>query len=305
MSQEISELLPEAGIRRGRSHFVLKWVKALTRKPLGLASAILILLLVLIAVFADVLPPNDPFTQFTGMRIAHPGTTAPNGTVLIFGGDEIGRDLFSRIVHGARVSLFVSIFSIMIGVGFGSILGIVSGYFEGKTDMAVQRCVDAAMAVPTIVLALVLMAVMGNTVVNVVLAIGITQIPRTSRVVRGSVLSVKQNVYIDGARALGASNLRIMARHIFPNITAPIIVIATVDLGSAVLVESTLSFLGLGSPPPTPSWGGMISQAGRVFLLEDPKLLVIPGIALSLAILGFNLAGDALRDIWDPRLRGS
>ncbi len=304
MSQEISELLPDTRIRR-RGNLAARWLKALTRKPLGLAAVILILFLVFTAVFADVIPPNDPYTQFTGMRIADPGATAPNGTILLFGGDEIGRDLFSRIVHGARVSLFVSLFSIILGVGSGSILGIISGYFEGKTDMVVQRCMDAAMAVPTIVLALVLMAVLGNTVVNVIIAIGITQIPRTSRIVRGTVLSVKQNVYIDGARALGASNLRIMAKHIFPNITAPIIVIATVDLGSAVLVESTLSFLGLGSPPPTPSWGGMISQAGRVFLLEDPKLLVIPGIALSLAILAFNLAGDALRDIWDPRLRGS
>ena len=304
MSQEISELLTDTRIRR-RGNLAVRWLKALTRKPLGLAAVILILFLVLTAVFADVISPNDPYTQFTGMRIAGPGATAPNGTLLVFGGDEIGRDLFTRVVHGARVSLFVSLFSIILGVGSGSILGIISGYFEGKTDMVLQRCMDAAMAVPTIVLALVLMAVLGNTMVNVILAIGLTQIPRTSRIVRGTVLSVKQNVYIDGARALGASNLRIMAKHIFPNITAPIIVIATVDLGSAVLVESTLSFLGLGSPPPTPSWGGMISQAGRVFLLEDPKLLVIPGIALSLAILAFNLAGDALRDIWDPRLRGS
>lgn len=301
---EAVQRIPEVRLRP-KANPITRGLKALVGKPLGLASTILILVIVFMAISADVIAPNDPYTQFTGMRIADPGTTAPNSTLLVFGGDEIGRDLFSRVVHGARVSLFVSIFSIAIGTGFGTVLGLVSGYFEGKSDMLIQRCVDAAMAVPTIVFALVIMAVMGNTVVNVVLAIGITQIPSTSRVVRSSVLSVKQNVYVEGARALGASNLRIMVKHIFPNITAPIIVIATVGLGGAILVESTLSFLGLGSPPPTPSWGGMISQAGRVFLLEDPKLLVIPGIALSLAILAFNLAGDALRDIWDPRLRGS
>jgi peptide/nickel transport system permease protein len=231
-----------------------------------------------------------------------PGTIAPNGVPFILGADESGRDILSRLIHGARVSLWVGLMSVVLGTIGGTIFGVLSGFRGGRLDLILQRVMDSAQAIPSLVLALLLMAVLGPSLTNVIIAIGIVQIPYTNRVVRSAVLSLKHEVYVEAARAIGASNLGIMARHILPNVLAPVIIIGTSGLGGAILTEAYLSFLGLGAPPPTPSWGGMVSIA-RQYMLTDPHLILAPAVALSVTVLGWNMAGDSLRDILDPRLR--
>jgi peptide/nickel transport system permease protein len=211
--------------------------------------------------------------------------------------------VLSRIVYGARVSLIVGFASVMIGTLLGTALGLVSGYWEGRVDQVIQRGVDTAMAIPGIVLALAVMSVLGQSLTNIILVIGLVIAPGTSRVVRGTVLGVKQQTFIDAAHACGASPARIVLRHLLPNVFAPILVIATVWLGNAIVIEAALSFLGLGTPPPTPTWGGMLSGEGRRNLETAPYLAIFPGLAISIVVLAFNMLGDALRDLLDPRLR--
>ena len=220
------------------------------------------------------------------------------------GTDPLGRDVLSRIVYGARVSLVVGLASVLIGTLLGTVLGLVSGYWEGKLDQVIQRGVDTTMAIPGIVLALAVMSVLGQSLTNIILVIALVIAPGASRVVRGTVLAVKQHTFIDAAQALGASPGRIMARHVLPNVFAPILVIATVWLGNAIVIEAALSFLGLGTPPPTPTWGAMLSGEGRRNLETAPYLAIFPGVAISIVVLAFNMLGDALRDVLDPRLRG-
>jgi peptide/nickel transport system permease protein len=230
--------------------------------------------------------------------------TAP-GAKFLLGSDDVGRDVLSRIIAGSRISLEVGIIAVSIGTISGSLLGTVSGYFGGRTDLVIQRLMDSVMAFPMMVLALSIMAILGPDVKNVMIAVGIVITPGTSRVVRGATLSVKEAPYIEAAHAVGAKHLRILAFHILPNVAAPIVVIATMHLGSAIISEASLSFLGFGTPPPAPSWGGMMSGGARFRLEQAPWLMLAPGAAISLTVLGFNLLGDALRDVWDPRLRGS
>ena len=286
------------GLLRGLGRFA----KA---KPLGAFGLAVILVMVVTAIFADVIAPHDPLRQHIPLRLSRPGVISPEGKPYILGGDESGRDLFSRVVYGARTSLFVSLGAVAIGSLIGSALGLLSGYYEGKLDLLLQRVMDSQMAIPSLILAMLLVTVMPRSPTTVVLAIGIAQIPQVNRVIRGATLSNKRNAYVEAAKALGASNLRVMAFHILPNVVAPVIILATSSLGGAILVEASLSFLGLGTPPPTPSWGRMISDAGRRFILRDPKLLAVPGVVLSLAVLAVNLLGDAVRDVLDPRLRGT
>jgi len=195
--------------------------------------------------------------------------------------------------------------AISIGTGLGTILGLISGYFGGKLDLILQRVMDGWMAFPSIILALVIIAVLGTGELNVMIAIGISQVPPANRIVRGAVLSEKSNLYVEAARAISSSELRIMTRHILPNVTAPIIVVATIALGQAILAEAALSFLGVGIQPPTPAWGSMLSGHSRTYMLVAPWMAIFPGLAIFLAVMGWNLLGDALRDIWDPRLRTS
>jgi peptide/nickel transport system permease protein len=278
------------------------FVGQLRRRPLAMIAFTLIVGLILIAVLADVIAPMDPYRIFGGQTKAVPGTLAPNGVPFILGADESGRDILSRIIYGARVSLWVGLLAVAVGTCGGTLVGVVSGYRGGKVDLILQRVMDSAQAIPSLVLALLLMAVLGPSLTNVIIAIGIVQIPYTNRVVRSAVLSVKEETYVDAARAIGCTDGTIMLRHILPNVLAPIIIIGTSGLGGAILTEAYLSFLGLGAPPPIPSWGGMVSTA-RQYMLTDPQLLVAPAVALSLTVLAWNLAGDALRDILDPRLR--
>jgi peptide/nickel transport system permease protein len=271
---------------------------AIKRKPLGAASAGLILVLVLTAMFAPGLAPYDPLAARPEIRLAAPSWEHPFGT------DDIGRDVLSRVIFGSRISLWVGLLAVGIGTVAGTIVGLLSGYWEGWLDLALQRLMDALMAIPALILALAIVSVLTPSTTNAMLAIAVVIIPGNSRIVRGAVLSAKQNMYVEAAQALGCRHWRIIISHILPNVTAPILIIASIWLGNAILIEASLSFLGLGTQPPTPSWGLMLSSTGRAFMEQAPWLAIFPGLAISLAVLGFNLFGDTLRDAWDPKLRG-
>ena len=270
---------------------------ALRRKPLGAASAGLIVMIVLMAIFADVLAPYDPLATEPEIRLKAPSWEHPFGT------DDIGRDVLSRVIHGSRISLWVGLLAVGIGTAAGMVIGLLCGYCEGRLDLIFQRVMDAIQAIPGLVLALAIVSVLRPNTTNAMLAIAIVIIPGNSRIVRGAVLSAKQNRYVEAAQAVGCRHPRIILHHILPNVTAPILVIASIWLGNAILIEATLSFLGVGTQPPTPSWGLMLSSTGRAFMEQAPWLAIFPGLAISLAVLGFNLFGDTLRDAWDPKLR--
>ena len=272
--------------------------RVMKRKPLGVGSASLLFLLVFTAIFADVLAPYDPLFTHPEIRLTPPGWQHPFGT------DDIGRDVLSRIIYGARISLWVGLLAVGIGTATGTIIGLICGYWEGRLDLVLQRFMDALMAIPGLILALAIVAVLTPNTTNAMLAIAVVIIPGNSRIVRGAVLSAKQNPYVEAARALGCGHRRIIVSHILPNVTAPILIIASIWLGNAIFIEAALSFLGLGTQPPTPSWGLMLSSTGRAFMEQAPWLAIFPGLAISLAVLGFNLFGDTLRDVWDPKLRG-
>ena len=271
--------------------------RTIRRKPLGAVSAALLTVIVLMAIFADVIAPYDPLETHPEIRLSPPSRAHPFGT------DDIGRDVLSRIIHGARISLWVGLLAVGIGTAAGMLIGLVCGYWEGRLDLIMQRLMDAIQAIPGLVLALAIVSVLKPSTTNAMLAIAIVIIPGNSRIVRGAVLSTKQNRYVEAAQAMGCRHLRIIASHILPNVTAPILVIASIWLGNAILIEATLSVLGLGTQPPTPSWGLMLSSTGRAFMEQAPWLAIFPGMAISLAVLGFNLFGDTLRDAWDPKLR--
>lgn len=292
---DVVVFVPQTVARRRRLRALWSVMK---RKPLGVASACLILLLVCTAIFADVLAPYDPFLARPERRLLPPSWPHPFGT------DDIGRDVFSRVVYGARLSLWVGLLAVGIGTFSGTLIGLSCGYWEGRLDLVLQRFMDALMTIPGLILALAIVSVLTPNTTNAMLAIAIVIIPGNSRIVRGAVLSAKQNPYVEAARALGGSHLRIIASHIFPNVTAPILIIASIWLGNAIFIEASLSFLGLGTQPPTPSWGLMLSGTGRAYMEQAPWLAIFPGLAISLAVLGFNLFGDTLRDVWDPKLRG-
>jgi peptide/nickel transport system permease protein len=269
------------------------------RKYTGTISLLVIIVFVLAAVLASVIAPDDPLAVHTAVAL-HPPSSA-----YIFGTDELGRDIFSRLLYGARVSLWVGFSSVFMSTAIGVVIGLSSAYFGGAYDLTMQRFVDALQSFPGLVLAMVMVTVLGESVTNVIIAITIVSIAGKSRVVRGAALSVGQNVYVDAARATGCTNLRIMARYILPNIWAPVIVISTASLGTAIIAEASLSFLGLGPPPPTPTWGSMLSGSARSYMSIAPWLALAPGIAITLIVLSFNLLGDTLRDVLDPRMRGS
>jgi peptide/nickel transport system permease protein len=279
-------------LRAGRS--VQRFAR---RKPLGGFGLAVVVILVLLAILAPLVSTHDPYAISGRERLQEPGGDH------FFGTDDLGRDVFSRVVYGSRISIQVGIISVFISTVVGTVIGLISGYVGGKTDLIVQRAVDALMALPLLIFALAIVAALGPSIVNVMVAVGLALAPGLSRVVRGSVMSVRQNLYVEAARSMGASDIRIVARHVLPNVLAPIIVLATAGLGGAILAEGSLSFLGLGTPPPTPSWGGMLSGSSRTYMERAPWLAIFPGLALTLAVLGFNTLGDALRDYLDPRLR--
>jgi ABC-type dipeptide/oligopeptide/nickel transport system permease subunit len=257
---------------------------------------IIVLSVVIVALLAPVIQIFDPLEQNMSLRISAPSREH------IFGTDQFGRDVWSRIVHGARVSLYVGIVAVGIGIFIGCPIGAISGYFRGKTDEVIMRFMDAFLSFPPVLLALVVVAILGSSLFNTMLAIGIVYIPRFARVIRGSVLAEREKEYVEASRMIGESNMSILFRQIIPNCLSPVIVQGTVFLAYAILTEASLSFLGLGIAPPNPSWGSMLNEA-RVFIETDPLQAIFPGLAISLTVLGFNLFGDGLRDIMDPRLR--
>ncbi len=293
---ELIAAIPRGPAGAGVSATLLRFCR---KKPLGAAGAALMLVMVVCAVFADVLATYDPIATDAAHTLAAPGAEH------WLGSDHLGRDIYSRIVHGARVSLIVGVLSTLMGSVLGGIIGLLSAYFGGRTDLITQRVLDILQGLPLLVLALVMSAALGPAVHNVIIAISIPIIPRAARVIRASVLSIREMQYIEAARALGIGHLRTAFRHIMPNTMGPFIVLGTAQLGSAVLVEATLSFLGLGVPEPYPSWGRMLSVSAAEYAQKAPHLVLFPGIAISLAVFGSNLLGDALRDTLDPRLRGS
>jgi peptide/nickel transport system permease protein len=272
-----------------------KWLRALRRTPPAMIGATLVACVVVIAAMAPLLASHNPVAQIATPLLA-PGGAFPAGT------DELGRDELSRLIFGARVSLYVGVLAVAIALGLGGVSGLLAGFYGGWLDNVTMRAMDVLFALPALVLAIAITAVLGPSLTNVMLAIGIVYAPTFARVARGPTLAVAQLPYIEAARAIGASTPAILVRHVVPNISAPLLVQTTVSLSTAILTEAALSFLGLGTQPPIPSWGLMLSDA-RQYMLIDPWIAVLPGCAIAVTVLGFNLLGDGLRDLLDPRLR--
>ena len=279
-----------------------KWYRAkrlCQRYPLGAIGSFIVFLVVFAAVFADFVAPYDPTTTSAKMSLSPPGSD------MLFGGDMMGRDVLSRIIHGARISLAVGIGSTILGGVIGTIIGLMCGYWMGLFDLLIQRIIDMMQALPLLVMALVMAASLGPSLENTIIAISIPLVPQVARVIRSNVLSLRDLPFVEAARAVGMSDLRIVFRHILPNTLAPLIVLGTAQLGSAILTEASLSFLGLGVPEPYPSWGRMLSESAAEYVRVAPWLVIFPGIAISAAVFGANLMGDAVRDFLDPRNQGS
>jgi peptide/nickel transport system permease protein len=265
------------------------------RYPLGVAGAIILIIFVLTAVFANLVAPLDPLTTNARASLAPPSRT------YWIGADMMGRDMLSRMIHGARISLAVALGATCIGSGLGAMLGLASGYLGGWFDLIVQRLAEIMQSLPLLVMALVITASLGPSLPNTIIAIAIPLIPNVARVIRANVLSLRELNYVEAARAVGMGQARIALVHVFPNTLAPLIVLATAQLGSTILTEASLSFLGLGVPEPYPSWGRMLSESAAEYIRSAPWLVIFPGLAISLVVFGANLFGDALRDILDPR----
>ncbi|MYI82824.1 MAG: ABC transporter permease [Chloroflexi bacterium] len=269
----------------------------IVRNPVGGGSAIVLFVLIASAVVAWAGFGGDPYTSLGGRL------DSPNRDFL-FGTDQIGRDVFARVLQGAVISLYVGFLATGLAGGLGSAVGLLSGFAGGWLDLVIQRVVDALLSIPGLVLALFFAAVFDPSTETGVLAITIAITPAVSRVIRSAVLAAKENVYVEAARTIGATPLRIMVRHVLPNVTAPILIMMSTLLGAAILIEASLAFLGMGAQEPDPSWGVMLRSA-RQFMEVAPWLVLAPGAAISLTVLAFNLLGDRIRDVLDPRLRGS
>jgi peptide/nickel transport system permease protein len=268
------------------------------RHILGTVGLVIMVLFVWVALSADLIGRYDPLSVDSAHRLASPDWRHWLGT------DSFGRDVWSRIVHGARISLAVGIGSTTLGASIGVMVGLTSGYLSGWVDLVFQRVTDMLQALPLLVLALVMTAALGPSLPNVIIAIAIPLIPTVSRVIRANTLALREQPFVEAAKSIGMSEVRIALRHVLPNTLAPLIVLATAQLGSTILTEASLSFLGLGIPEPYPSWGRMLSESAAEYVRVAPWLVIFPGVAISLAVFGTNLFGDALRDILDPRQRG-
>lgn len=271
------------------------WGRFRKHKP-AMLGALILVLYTLLAIFAPWVTPHDPVQQQLAQSLQTPSTEFWLGT------DHLGRDVLTRILYGTRISLFIGIAAVTVGMAVGIPLGVVSGYYGRATDMVIQRVADIMFSFPSILLALALVAVLGVGLNNVIVAVGVAIVPIFIRLVRGQVLSVREEVYVDAARAIGASDIRILIRHVLANSWAPIIVQATISIGITILVAAGLGFLGLGVPSPTPEWGAMLGE-GRNYIYSHPHMSTFPGLAIFLAVIAFNLMGDGLRDALDPRLR--
>jgi peptide/nickel transport system permease protein len=299
---DLNGAVPAPGVRRSRPALVralLALGRFTRRKPLGALGGIIVIAMLVMAAFAEQIAPYRYDETIRGARMKAPGAAHWLGT------DNLSRDMWSRIVYGARVSITIGFLTIGLAMVLATAIGVTSAYFGGAWDLVVQRVVDAWLSFPYLIIILSVMAVLGPGLGNVVIALAVLIAATNSRVIRGSALGVIQHSYIEAARAMGCGHARIILRHIIPNVTATIIILATIGLGAVILAESALSFLGFGVPPPHPSWGSMLSGSGRTYMFRAPWMAIWPGVAISLAVFGFNMLGDALRDVLDPRLRGS
>jgi peptide/nickel transport system permease protein len=283
---------------RTRAWYTDVWIQLVRHKPLGTLGAVIVIVMLGGAVLADVITPYG-FAE-TNLRERF----APISREHWLGADPLGRDLLTRLLYGARVSLYVGFGAVSLGCLIATFVGIGSAYFGGRVDLILQRAVDAWMAFPPLLLLMSIMSLVGPGAWNITIVLGTAFGIQNSRIVRSMALSIKENTYIEGARAAGAGHVRITAGHILPNVLPTIIVVATTGLSTVILTEASLSFLGLGVPPPYPTWGGMLSLAGLDHMYRAPGLAIWPAVALSLAVFGFNMLGDALRDLLDPRLKG-
>ena len=282
-----------------RRHPVMQFI---VHQSLGAAGLAFIVIMALVAIFAPLVTPYDPLTVDYSAMLAAPSWQHWMGT------DSFGRDVFSRIIYGARTALAVGFLASFLGSTLGAVIGVISAYFGGKIDLAIQGVLDVLLSFPIIVLALVVVAMLGQKIilgvdVNLIVAIGIPMVPRVSRVVRASALAIRELPYIDAARAAGFSNTRIIFRHMVPNVVAPYLIMLTAYVAQAILSEASLSFLGLGVTEPTASWGLMLSGSAADFYQQAPWMIVFPGLAISLAVFAFNLFGDSLRDWLDPKIK--
>lgn len=300
-AEEREERVDALGVPAGMRTKPTLWqnlVKFVKDKPLGAFGGSVAILLIFLAIAAPLVATHNP--ELTDYR----AVLSEPGTEMLLGGDQLGRDVFSRLVYGTRISLVVGILSVLFGVTIGLAVGLVSGYFGGAVDLVVQRLMDAVMAFPALILALSIMAVMGASIVNVIIALAAVFVPGAARTIRSQALSIKETDYILAAKAIGVTDLRIMVRHMAPNLAATYIVLATISLGWAIVVEASLSFLGVGVPPNVPTWGGMLTGATE-YVETAWWVAVFPGLAIAVVVFAWNLLGDALRDVLDPRLRGS
>lgn len=282
-----------------RHHWLVEIIIQLVMtKPLGAIGGALVLLLVVVAVLAPVITFHDP------IELHADDTLAPPSTKFFFGTDQLGRDVYARIVYGARLSLFFGIAATAMSISIASVVGILSAFIGGRFDIVMQRFVDAMMSFPYLIIMLTIMAILGPGTLNIIIAFGIVAWAGQSRVIRAATLSIKGSQYILAARATGCTRRAIILTHVLPNVAAPIMIMASMGVGGAILAEASLSFLGFGIPPPAPSWGRMLSSDGLSQMLQGPWLAIFPGISISIAVFGFNMLGDALRDLLDPKLVG-
>ena len=270
--------------------------RRLRRNKAALVGMTVVVLLVVVAVLSPVLAPYDPNQTNMTQRLKGPSSAHPLGT------DNFGRDMLSRVIYGSRISLYVGFVAVGIGAIFGGILGAICGYYGGRLDNFIMRCMDVLLAIPQIILAIAIVGALGTSLLNLMIAVGISQLPRYARVVRASALTVRGQEFVEAAKAVGASDARIIVENILPNCMAPIIVQSTLGVAQAILSAAALSFLGLGIQPPTAEWGSMLSS-GRQFLRQAPYLTFFPGLAISIVVLALNIFGDGLRDSLDPKLR--
>jgi len=288
-------LLPELSPNRARGGLFVDVGRALLRDRTGRIGALIVIALLVVAVLGPVVAPHDPLTV-SSARFAPPSLHHLLGT------DELGRDLLSRLIYGSRISLGLAIIVAASVLTIAVVMGSVAGFFGGLVDTAIMRLVDVVLAFPGLILALAITGLLQPGILPVMLAIVSVSWVGYARIIRGMVLSVRQREFVDGARALGAGNLRLIRRHVLPHVIPPVIVLLSLDMGGIIMATAALSYLGLGAQPPTPEWGAMLNE-GRVSFLSDPWLTVLPGLAITLAVLGFNLLGDSIRDAVDPRLR--
>ncbi len=283
--------------KRKRSQTVEIW-RRMRRNRLAMVGLAIVILLLLAAVFADQIADYDTQVIKQNIRVRYQGPSAEHW----FGTDELGRDIFARIVHGARISLLVGVVAVCIALATGGTLGAIAGYFGGVIDNVIMRVMDIFLSIPILLLSIMIVSALGSSMFNLMLAIGLASMPTFARVVRASVLGVKDQEFVEAARAIGAPNYHIILKHIIPNCLSPIIVQATLRVATAILSTASMSFIGLGIKPPTPEWGAMLAS-GRSAMRDAPHVVIIPGVVIMITILALNLLGDGLRDALDPKLK--